>query len=321
MPLRKIHHPVGAYTAEEKKEFAEMNLTDHAGVRLTHGKPKVNGVEIHYAIGGAGEPVFLLHGVPKTMSYWRHVVPLLTPHYTVIALDNRGAGGSQRPLTGYDTATMAGDVAELATHLGFDQFRVAGEDWGAAIAYAVAAFHRPRVQQLVFQETLLPGLPAGPGLPGGEHDPSLAADDGRTGWHFSFFSLPNLPELLLAGRERPFWTYYARRQMWDPSALAEEDIDEMVHSAEQPGGTRAILEMYRARQTDAEQNRPHYADPISCPVLAVGAQAYLGDEVSKQLAQVARDVRGAVIPASGHNIALENPAALAKAYLDFFAGG
>ena len=166
-----------------------MNLTDHAGVRLTHGKPKVNGVEIHYAIGGAGEPVFLLHGVPKTMSYWRHIVPLLTPHYTVIAVDNRGAGGSQRPLTGYDTATMAGDVTELATHLGFDQFRVAGEDWGAAIAYAVAAFHRPRVQQLVFQETLLPGLPAAPGLPGGGEDPSLAADDLRTGWHFTFFLL------------------------------------------------------------------------------------------------------------------------------------
>ena len=42
-----------------------MNLTDHAGVRLTHGKPKVNGVEIHYAIGGAGEQVFLLHGVRR----------------------------------------------------------------------------------------------------------------------------------------------------------------------------------------------------------------------------------------------------------------
>jgi len=289
-------------------------LADHAGVRLTHGKPKVNGVELHYAIGGAGEPVFLLHGVPKTMSYWRHVVPLLTRHYTVVAVDNRGLGGSQRPQAGYDTATMAGDVAELATHLGFDRFRVAGEDWGAAIAYAVAAFHRPRVEQLVFQETLLPGLPAG------ERDPSLAPDDGRTGWHFSFLSLPNLPELLLAGRERPFWTYFARRQMWDPSALTEDDIDEMVHSVEQPGGTRAILEMYRARQVDAEQNRPHYEDPISCPVLAVGAQAYLGDEVRRQLAQVASDVRGAVITESGHNIALENPAALSQVYLDFFAG-
>jgi hypothetical protein len=42
------------------------------------------------------------------------------------------------------------------------------------------------------------------------------------------------PELLLAGRERPFWSYLARQQMWDPSALTEDDIDEMVHPAEQP---------------------------------------------------------------------------------------
>jgi pimeloyl-ACP methyl ester carboxylesterase len=81
-----------------------------------------------------------------------------------------------------------------------------------------------------------------------------------------------------------------------------------------PAGSGWVLTL-----TDAEQNRPQYADPISCPVLAVGAQAYLGDAVSKQLAQVASDVRGAVIPASGHNIALENPAALAQAYLHFFA--
>jgi pimeloyl-ACP methyl ester carboxylesterase len=87
------------------------------------------------------------------------VVPLLTPHYTLIAVDNRGCGGSQRPLTGYDTATMAGDVAELANHLGFDQFRVAGEDWGAAIAYAVAAFHRPRVQQLVSESAEVGRVP------------------------------------------------------------------------------------------------------------------------------------------------------------------
>ena len=53
---------------------------------------------------------------------------------------------------------------------------------------------------------------------------------------------------------------------------------------------------------------------------SAGGQAYLGDQVSKQLAQVASDVRSAVITESGHNIALENPAALARAYLDFFAG-
>src|SRR5580704_6952515 len=65
MPRRKIRHPARACTAEEKREFPEMNLTDHAGVRLIHGKPKVNGVEIHDSSGGGGEPVFLLHGVPN----------------------------------------------------------------------------------------------------------------------------------------------------------------------------------------------------------------------------------------------------------------
>ena len=86
---------------------------------------------------------------------------------------------------------------------------------GAAIAYAVAAFHRPRVRQLVFQETLLPGF-GPPRMPGGAPDPSLAADDVRTGWHFSFFGLPNGPSAL-AGRERPFWTWYARRHMGTPA--------------------------------------------------------------------------------------------------------
>ena len=194
----------------------------------------------------------------------------------------------------------------------------AGEDWGAAIAYAVAAFHRPRVRQLVFQETLLPGLPAG------QPDPSLAADDIRTGWHFSFFSLPNVPGPLAPGRAGNGRSGRGTRDATcgTQARWRRRTSTQMVHSAEQPGGTRGILEMYRARQTDAEQNRPHQrCDPISCPVLAVGAEAYLGEKVSEQLAHVARDVRRVVIPAAGHNIALENPADLAQAYLDFFAGG
>ena len=94
-----------------------------------------------------------------------------------------------------------------------------------------------------------------------------------------------------------------------------------MRSIRQPGGTRAILEIFRARDTDAEQNRPHYARPINCPVLAVGARSCLGDQVYRQLTQVASHVRGAVISESGHHIALENPLALAQVYLDFFASG
>jgi pimeloyl-ACP methyl ester carboxylesterase len=290
-----------------------MTLTDHEGRPLAHRRASVNGVTLHHAVGGTGEPVILLHGVPKTMYYWRSLVPLLTPHHTVVAVDIRGFGDSDRPVDGYDTQTMAADIAELASHLGMDTFRVVGEDWGANVAYATAAFHRARVTQLVFQETRLPGRPVV------ASDLPDQPDDPRTNWHRVFFNLPHYPEFLLAGKERVFWTYFMKRTMWDPAAMDDASLEKLIGWVEQPGATHAILALYRATQQDAQQNQPHYDDPISCPVLAVGAQAYFGDEVGRQMAQVATDARSVVIGDSGHNIALEQPARLAEVYLEFFA--
>ncbi|MGY4927101.1 alpha/beta fold hydrolase [Streptomyces sp. 900105755] len=39
-------------------------MTDHDGVPLVHGRPRVNGVDLHCATGGSGDPVVLIHGVP-----------------------------------------------------------------------------------------------------------------------------------------------------------------------------------------------------------------------------------------------------------------
>jgi pimeloyl-ACP methyl ester carboxylesterase len=287
-------------------------MTDHTGTRLRHGRATVGGVDLHYATGGAGDPVVLLHGVPKTMFFWRHVIPLLTPHYTVVAVDLRGFGGSARPAAGYDTRTLAADVAGLMAALGHERYRVVGEDWGAAVAYAVAAFHRADVVQLVYQETRLPGLPVpdlGP----------LAPEDPRNGWHRSFFGLQHYPELLIAGRERAFWTYFMRRIMADPSAYTAADEEEYTRSLEQPGGNHAVFELYRATDLDAEQNRPQFAEPLECPVLAVGGRAYLGVEPGEQMARVASDVTSVVLENAGHNLPLEVPAELARCYLDFFA--
>ncbi|HEY9599331.1 MAG TPA: alpha/beta fold hydrolase, partial [Cyanophyceae cyanobacterium] len=69
-------------------------VKDHEGNEVTHGRALVNGVRLHYMKAGSGDPVFLLHGVPKTSYHWRHIIPLLTPYYTVIAPDLRGLGDS-----------------------------------------------------------------------------------------------------------------------------------------------------------------------------------------------------------------------------------
>ena len=268
-----------------------MNLTYHSesgSTTASRGQRRGNPRQRHRRRRRAG---FLPHGTGRRRRHRRHVVPLLTPHYTVIVVDN-GACGSRSP------------PDRLRHRHDGRRRRRAGRPTWASASSASPARTGARPSPTPSPPSTGPGCgnwcsrkrscpDCQPAQDARRRPRPLArrSTTCRTGWHFSFFSLPNLPELLLAGRERPFWTWFARRQMWDPSALAEEDIDEMVHSAEQPGGTRAILEVYRARQTDAEQNRPHYADPISCPVLAVGAQAHLGDDVAKQLEQVARDVR------------------------------
>lgn len=299
--------------------MSTYEMRDHDGNRLVHGRPNVNGVNIHYAMGGSGDPVILLHGVPKTMYFWRKVIPLLTPQYTVVAVDCRGYGDSERPYGGYDTKTMAQDIVELANFLGFEKFRIVGEDWGAAIAYAVAAFHRDRVEQLVFQEMLLPGIAYGAeSADVAGRTVQLKKEDTRTMWHLNFFNVPHYPELLMAGKERQFWSFFMKREMWDPSAATDEDINEEIKWLESPGGTHTILEVYRANELDGEQNRPQFSQKLTIPVLAVGGEAFFGEEVRYQMEPVAENVESVVIQQCGHNPSLEKPDELASIYLDFF---
>lgn len=107
-----------------------LQIKDHEGNPVKHGRATVNGVRLHYVTAGQGEPLVLVHGVPKTWYYWHRLIPLLSKHYTVIAPDVRGFGDSFRPKDGYDMETIADDIVALVQHLGHEKFRLAGEDWG-----------------------------------------------------------------------------------------------------------------------------------------------------------------------------------------------
>src|SRR5262245_65106534 len=82
---------------------------------FTHHTANVNNVRLHYVTGGRGEPVVLLHGFAETWYMWRHIMPELAKHYSVIVPDLRGAGDSDKPATGYDKRTLAEDRSEEHT--------------------------------------------------------------------------------------------------------------------------------------------------------------------------------------------------------------
>jgi hypothetical protein len=74
-------------------------------------------------------------------------MPALARDYTVIAVDQRGIGLTEKTQGGYDAATLASDLAALMTELGHERFAVVGHDTGYIIGYALAADHRDRVDR------------------------------------------------------------------------------------------------------------------------------------------------------------------------------
>ena len=89
-------------------------------------------------------------------------MPALAKNYTVIGPDLRGLGDSSKPLTGYDGKTLAEDIHQLVTQLGFKTIFLVGHDIGTQVAYSYAAAHPTEVKRLVVMELTIPGFePAG----------------------------------------------------------------------------------------------------------------------------------------------------------------
>lgn len=121
---------------------------------------EANGLRFHVEDTGEGTPVLLLHGFPDTGDVWRNQVPALAAAgFRTIVPDLRGRGRSERPaeVDAYGMQHLVGDALGLLDALGVEQAHVVGHDWGAPIAWAVAALAPERVDRLVAMSVGFPG--------------------------------------------------------------------------------------------------------------------------------------------------------------------
>ena len=81
--------------------------------------PGADPIKLHYTdSGGDGRPVVLIHGWPLSGESWAHQTDALTgAGYRVITYDRRGFGASDKPESGYDYDTLAGDLDAVLTEL------------------------------------------------------------------------------------------------------------------------------------------------------------------------------------------------------------
>jgi len=116
----------------------------------THRDVSANGIRLHVVEAGSGPLVVLLHGFPEFWWSWRHQLSALAEAgFRVVAPDLRGYGASDKPPRGYDSLTLAADVAGLVRALGEQNAVVVGHDWGGHIGWTLAALHPSVVRRLV----------------------------------------------------------------------------------------------------------------------------------------------------------------------------
>src|SRR6188472_3764346 len=223
-----------SHAKEQQQPFVSKGISfDINNVTFSHHMASVNGIQIHYVIGGhGGDPLVLLHGWPQTWYEWRHVMPALAKNYTVIVPDLRGLGDSSKPLTGYDGKTTAEDIHQLVSQLGFKQIFLVGHDVGSQPAYSYAAAHPTEVKLLVIMEYIFPGFTP----------PQL---EGKV-WWFPFHQTPDIPEALVERKDRMYLSWFYHNLAYNPSGITQTDIDEFVSHYSAPGGMRDGFNYCRA---------------------------------------------------------------------------
>ena len=109
------------------------------------------GVRLHYAEQGdrAAHPLILLHGYSDSWFSYSGVLTGLARNHHVYALDQRGHGDSDRPVTGYSMADLAADVIAFMDVKGIERATIVGHSMGSFVAQQVVAAAPERVARLV----------------------------------------------------------------------------------------------------------------------------------------------------------------------------
>lgn len=210
-------------------------------------EPSAGGLSFDLRVGGPddGAPVVLLHGFPETSLCWTSVARHLVAHgLRVIAPDQRGYSPGARPagVENYRLPLLADDVIGLLDDLGLERAHLVGHDWGAAIAWYVAAHHPARVATLTAFSV-----------------PHLAAygwalkEDADQRERSSYIRLlrkaGKAEDVLLEDGARRL------RSMFGP-AVDPDAVDAYVRVLSQPDALTAALNWYRAMSRDLDETPP-----------------------------------------------------------------
>src|ERR1700682_1013967 len=249
---------------------------------------KIDNLELHYLTAGHGPTVILLHGFAETSRMWRPIIPLLAEKFTVIAPDLPGIGDSGIPADKIDMISSAKRIHELARSLGVEKARVVGHDIGLMVAYAYATQFPGETEKLAVMDAFLPGVPGWEPI---YNAPNI--------WHFRFNG--EYPEALIKGRERTYFEYFWNVFAADKTrSIPEADRKAYTEAYGKPGRMHAAWAYLASWPQLAKEFAQLSQTKLTMPVLSIGGEKSLGNELAAQMKLVATDITVVVLKDTGH---------------------
>ncbi|WP_369131150.1 alpha/beta fold hydrolase [Modestobacter roseus] len=255
-----------------------------------------------------GLPVLLLHGFPETSLSWSAVTPLLAEAgLRTFAPDQLGYSPGARPLDvdSYALPNLVQVTADLMTALDVPVAHVVGHDWGANVAWALAAWHADRVASLTAVSVPHPTA----FTLAYRADPEQRE---RSGYIRLFRTPGDAEEALLGDGARRL------RRLLEAPGVPAEAIDAYVDVLSAPGALTAALNWYRAMDATTR------VAPVEVPTTYVWSDGdvAVGRTAAEACAdQVTGDYRFVELPGITHWVPEQAPEALAGAIIERVAGG
>jgi pimeloyl-ACP methyl ester carboxylesterase len=294
------------------------------GLELTRiGLP--TGVTLTVQLGGRreAEPIVLLHGFPESHRTWRAVAPDLAGDHFVIAPDQRGFAGSDKPqeTEAYKTDRIVEDLMALADALGLQRFTLVGHDWGGAVAWLAALRHADRLDRLVIVNAPHPLI----------FQKSVVEDPAQRAGSQYIRAFRN--PLMEKGIEAMgFDTFFDKSfgSHVDLSRISAAEKQAYLDEWRQPGALTGMLNWYRASEIVVPEVGEDASAPlwtkmpfphIKVPTLVVWGlkdKALLPVQL-EGLNDLVDDLRLVPVPDAGHFLPWENSEPLITAIRDFIA--
>jgi pimeloyl-ACP methyl ester carboxylesterase len=306
-PLKRWTAPRGAGMLNA------MAALDRDGLRDAFAD--LSETRLHYVEAGEGPLVLLLHGFPEFWYGWRFQIPALAAAgFRVVAPDMRGYNLSSKPagVAAYDLDRLAVDVRDLIQERGAQAARVAGHDWGAAVAWGVAMNHPQVVERLAILNVPHPR-------------PFLSAlrrpGQATKSWYMFFFQLPWLPERAAQAQRWRFFRTFALGSAARPDAFTREDLDRYVEAWSQPGAATAMINYYRAVFRQSPRRAEGRIRVVQAPTMVIWGDRdrYLGKELAEpDRADVPKLERVVRLPEASHWVQHDEPDRVNALLIEFF---